>query len=120
MNGAERSAALPVIDVGPLIVSGHVTAAAATAVAGQIEAACRDRGFFYVTGHGVPTGLLAELADASAQFFALPLPDKMAIAMEHGGRAWRGCYPGSRCTAATCSRGRWRGCARWCSPTSTL
>ncbi len=27
----------------------------------------------------------------------------------------RGCWPGSRCTAATCSRGRCRGCARWCS-----
>src|SRR5215470_6459100 len=93
MNGAERSAALPVIDVGPLIVSGHVTAAAATAVAGQIEAACRDRGFFYVTGHGVPAGLLAELADASAEFFALPLADKLEIAMERGGRAWRGYFP---------------------------
>ena len=32
------------------------TAAARAEAAGRIQAACRDRGFFYVTGHGVPTG----------------------------------------------------------------
>jgi isopenicillin N synthase-like dioxygenase len=91
MERAGGSAALPVIDVGPLV--GGQRAAAAAAVAGQIEAACRDRGFFYVTGHGVPASLLAELADASAEFFALPLAAKLEIAMERGGRAWRGYFP---------------------------
>jgi isopenicillin N synthase-like dioxygenase len=62
-------------------------------VAEQIQAACRERGFFYVTGHGVPSGLRAELEDASAEFFALPLADKLEIAMERGGRAWRGYFP---------------------------
>jgi isopenicillin N synthase-like dioxygenase len=55
--------------------------------------ACRERGFFYVTGHGVPAGLLDELADASTEFFALPSADKLEIAMERGGRAWRGFFP---------------------------
>jgi isopenicillin N synthase-like dioxygenase len=91
VNRAGGSAELPVIDVGPLVGGGP--AGAADAIAGQIEAACRDRGFFYVTGHGVPTGLLAELADASAEFFSLPLADKLEIAMERGGRAWRGYFP---------------------------
>ena len=67
--------------------------AAAGAVAEQIQAACRDRGFFYVTGHGVPAELLDELAAASAEFFALPAADKMEIAMARGGRAWRGYFP---------------------------
>ena len=62
-------------------------------MAEQIQAACRERGFFYVTGHGVPDGLLDELADASAEFFALPAADKLEIAMERGGRAWRGFFP---------------------------
>jgi isopenicillin N synthase-like dioxygenase len=91
MAHAESSGALPVIDVSPLVGAGDVRAIAA--VAGQIQAACRERGFFYVTGHGVPSGLLADLADASAEFFALPLADKLEIAMEHGGRAWRGYFP---------------------------
>jgi len=90
-QGPAAPAALPVIDVGPL--AGGVQTPAAAAVAGQIEAACRERGFFYVTGHGVPDSLLAELADASAEFFALPLADKMEIAMARGGRAWRGYFP---------------------------
>jgi isopenicillin N synthase-like dioxygenase len=84
-------AALPVIDVAPLL-DGAVSGAAG-GVAEQIQAACRERGFFYVTGHGVPAELLDQLAAASAEFFALPVADKMEIAMERGGRAWRGYFP---------------------------
>jgi isopenicillin N synthase-like dioxygenase len=83
--------ALPVIDVGPLV--GHASAAARAEVAGQIQAACRERGFFYITGHDVPAGLVDQLAEASAEFFALPLADKLDIAMARGGRAWRGFFP---------------------------
>jgi isopenicillin N synthase-like dioxygenase len=91
MVRAGSPAALPVIDVSPLLSDGQATTTAA--VAEQIQIACRDRGFFYVTGHGVPDGLLADLADASAEFFGLPLADKMEIAMDRGGRAWRGYFP---------------------------
>src|SRR5271154_2432118 len=91
------SPALPVIDVTPLAGGGAGTVVAGRAAAGtvaeQIQAACRDRGFFYVTGHGVPAELLDELAAASAEFFALPAADKLEIAMERGGRAWRGYFP---------------------------
>jgi len=93
MPGAASPAALPVIDVSPLVGGGPLTGTETAAVAEQIQAACRDRGFFYVTGHGVPGSLLAELADASAEFFALPLASKMEIAMDRGGRAWRGYFP---------------------------
>ena len=73
MAGPSGSAALPVIDVGPLV--GDAAAAARAAVAEQIQLACRERGFFYVTGHCLPAGLLDELAQASAEFFALPAAD---------------------------------------------
>jgi isopenicillin N synthase-like dioxygenase len=89
--GAEGAAALPIIDVGPLLGPG--SAAAQAAVAGRIQAACRERGFFYVTGHGVPEDLLDQLASASAEFFALPAEDKLEISMDRGGRAWRGFFP---------------------------
>jgi isopenicillin N synthase-like dioxygenase len=91
MTRAGDWSALPVVDIGPVIGGG--TAAGVAAVAEQIQAACRDRGFFYVTGHGVPPDLIAELAETSAEFFALPLADKQQIAMERGGRAWRGYFP---------------------------
>src|ERR1700751_1779971 len=91
MAGSDGSAGLPVIDVGLMV--GRAPAAVRAGVAGQIQAACRERGFFYVTGHGLPAGLVDQLADASAEFFALPLADKLEIGMEHGGRAWRGYFP---------------------------
>ncbi len=92
--GRADEAALPIVDVGPLLPGGPPAAGAAVAaVAGQIQAACRGYGFFYVTGHGVPADLIAELTDASAEFFALPEPGKLEIAMARGGRAWRGYFP---------------------------
>ena len=75
--------ALPVIDL----------AAPLPDTARSVATACRASGFFYVTGHGVPDRLLAELAAASRAFFALPAPAKLEIAMERGGRAWRGYFP---------------------------
>ena len=92
--GRADEAALPIVDVGPLLSGGPPAAGAAVAaVAGQIQAACRGYGFFYLTGHGVPADLIAELTDASAEFFALPEPGKLEIAMARGGRAWRGYFP---------------------------
>src|SRR5690606_13788174 len=61
---------LPVIDVAPLVRRGLEAERAAAARA--IEAACRDSGFFYATGHGVPSPLLARLDTLSRRFFALP------------------------------------------------
>lgn len=74
--------ALPVIDISDL-----------DAAARGIEAACRDNGFFYVTGHGVPTALTDRLDAAARTFFALPEREKLEIAMARGGRAWRGFFP---------------------------
>jgi isopenicillin N synthase-like dioxygenase len=88
---------LPIVDVSPLLTPG---AAGLTGVAQQIEAACREHGFFYVSGHGVATELLSGLEAACAAFFALPLAAKMEIAMARGGPAWRGYFPvGAELTA---------------------
>lgn len=81
--------ALPVIDIAPLLTAGQDR----QAVAGAIGAACREHGFFYVSGHGVPPALIARLDAASRRFFALPEPVKNEISMERGGRAWRGYFP---------------------------
>ncbi|GLX94633.1 2-oxoglutarate and iron-dependent oxygenase domain-containing protein [Herbidospora sp. NBRC 101105] len=79
---------LPVIDVRPLLDGGPAERTAA-----EIEAACVDSGFFYVSGHGVPAGLIGELDDCARRFFALPEEAKLKIAMARGGRAWRGFFP---------------------------
>jgi isopenicillin N synthase-like dioxygenase len=78
---------LPIIDVAPLFGNGGAARARAAA---EIGRACRDNGFFYATGHGVDASHLDTMA---REFFALPDTEKMAIAMAHGGRAWRGYFP---------------------------
>jgi isopenicillin N synthase-like dioxygenase len=79
---------LPVIDISPLM-----SGAAGARVAREIEAACRDTGFFYAAGHGVERGTIARLDAAARAFFTLPEDEKMKIAMARGGRAWRGFFP---------------------------
>jgi isopenicillin N synthase-like dioxygenase len=81
--------ALPVIDVGPLFTGD----AAHAAVGADIDAACREFGFFCITGHGVDPALAARLIDCSHEFFALDVAEKSKIAMRDGGRAWRGWFP---------------------------
>jgi isopenicillin N synthase-like dioxygenase len=81
--------------VAPLLAEAGADAlpGGLAAVARQIEAACREHGFFYVTGHGIPPELLDRLAAASAKFFDLAQSAKMQIAMAQGGTAWRGYFP---------------------------
>ncbi len=82
---------LPIIDMAALLrppgSPGRVEVAAA------IAAACEARGFFYAVGHGIDAGALLDLESASRRFFALAEAEKMAISMDHGGRAWRGYFP---------------------------
>ncbi|WP_394845560.1 isopenicillin N synthase family oxygenase [Pendulispora brunnea] len=62
-------------------------------VATDLRVACERDGFFYVSNHGVSESLQTELEVRARAFFARPLEEKMAIAMDRGGRAWRGYFP---------------------------
>jgi isopenicillin N synthase-like dioxygenase len=81
---------LPIVNVSALFGADGVRRRKTAQAIGK---ACRDTGFFYASGHGVDQMLLARLELASRAFFALPDPDKLAIAMHRGGRAWRGYFP---------------------------
>jgi isopenicillin N synthase-like dioxygenase len=80
---------VPIIDVSALVTG----LGDRLAVARQLDAACRECGFFYVVGHGVDAALISRLERLARQFFALDLEKKMQIRMERGGRAWRGYFP---------------------------
>lgn len=88
---ALRSAALPVIDMEALFEAGRERDQ--TRIAAQIRNACRESGFFYVSGHGVGDEVIASLEAASRRFFSLPSEDKMQVRMARGGAAWRGFFP---------------------------
>jgi isopenicillin N synthase-like dioxygenase len=61
--------AIPIIDVAPLV---NGSPEQAQAVAKVVGTACRDVGFFYISGHGVPPELMARVFETSAAFFGGP------------------------------------------------
>lgn len=68
--------------------------------ASKLAHACKESGFFYLSGHNVSEDLQERLESLSKVFFALPESEKMKIRMENGGRAWRGYFPvGSELTS---------------------
>jgi isopenicillin N synthase-like dioxygenase len=69
-------ASLPVIDVSGL---RSASASARKAVAANIRAACLDKGFFYIAGHGISPSLIEETLRASRAFFALPAEEKIKL-----------------------------------------
>lgn len=72
--------ALPVIDISALMGGGD---GARTALARHIGAACRDRGFFYITGHGVPDWATHQALEAARALFDLPAEAKLALSKDH-------------------------------------
>lgn len=83
------SQTIPIIDIAPLRISPGLS----LPVAKQLGLACRQHGFFYITGHGVDEGLQKRLETLSREFFAQDVGTKLRIAMTQGGRAWRGYFP---------------------------
>jgi isopenicillin N synthase-like dioxygenase len=88
-ESAHEFSRIPIVDVGALVAGSR----GQREVARQLDAACRESGFFYAVGHGVDERLIERLRELSAQFFALDEATKLEIRMSLGGRAWRGYFP---------------------------
>ncbi|WP_197382882.1 isopenicillin N synthase family dioxygenase [Mycolicibacterium mengxianglii] len=67
---------LPTIDLRPLRDGADVAK-----VAQALHHACMDLGFFTVIGHGIPGDLIDAMFGHARAFFALPVEEKMAIAI---------------------------------------
>ncbi|HWL80465.1 MAG TPA: isopenicillin N synthase family oxygenase [Roseomonas sp.] len=72
-------ARLPLLDISRL----EGDAAGRAAFLEELRQAARDVGFFYLTGHGVPAQLEAQVRDVSRRFFALPEAEKLKVQMIH-------------------------------------
>lgn len=74
---------IPIIDISPLVAKADDAKMAEDAgvceVVRQLDKACREAGFFYVKGHGIPDSLLKEVRDVTRKFFDLPLEEKLKI-----------------------------------------
>ena len=64
---------IPVIDLSAARIGG---AASRQVVAREMDAACREIGFFTITGHGVPAATMDDLRSKAHAFFALPREEK--------------------------------------------
>ena len=73
---------IPVIDIAALRGDD---AAQRAAVASAIGAACRGTGFFLVTGHGVPAGVVDGVFAAAREVFALPAASKRELSIARHG-----------------------------------
>lgn len=79
--------ALPIIDISSL---DHSDSQHWQEAIQAIDSACRDKGFFYVTGHGIPAEQFAAMQDMAAKFFALSEQEKQQINIQHSAnhRGW--------------------------------
>jgi isopenicillin N synthase-like dioxygenase len=66
---------VPVVDLGPAREGGPAERREA---ARAIDRACREIGFFAITGHGVPEALVERLRRVAHAFFERPLAEKLA------------------------------------------
>ena len=80
---------LPLIDVSELVGRGVDVAGCAN----EIDRACRESGFFRVTGPGVSAELFSRMDELAHEFFFLPKSQKALVAMPLAGSAWRGWFP---------------------------
>ncbi|OMP01944.1 Isopenicillin N synthase [Corchorus olitorius] len=76
---------IPIIDVGPLVAKGDdlkmYQDEEVREVVKQLDKACKETGFFYVKGHGIPESLIKEVKDVTHKFFDQPYEEKLKIKM---------------------------------------
>ncbi|MEM6382431.1 MAG: 2-oxoglutarate and iron-dependent oxygenase domain-containing protein [Pseudomonadota bacterium] len=76
---AAQEKSLPIIDITGF---GEGDARVDEKLAMEVRSACEDKGFFYVTGHGVPDELIRAMRTQAEAFFDLPLAQKIAISKD--------------------------------------
>ncbi|CAN0918064.1 Probable 2-oxoglutarate-dependent dioxygenase At3g50210 [Linum grandiflorum] len=79
---------IPIIDMGPLLRKSDDpdmgSDPGVAQVVQQLDQACREAGFFYVKGHGIPDSLVKEVKSIAHKFFHLPYEEKLKIKMTPG------------------------------------
>lgn len=76
---------VPLIDIAPFRIGD---AESRGRVAAEIDRACREIGFFVITGHGISDTDLDAMRAVTRGFFGQPLARKLQIAPPRGQRAF--------------------------------
>jgi isopenicillin N synthase-like dioxygenase len=93
---------LPIVDISGLLSSDPV---AAQSAADNLGRAAREVGFCYISGHGIPPSVFADVLEASSRFFAQPIEEKMKVYIGKS-RNHRGYVPEGEEVFATGSKDR--------------
>ncbi|WVQ80705.1 hypothetical protein IAT38_002810 [Cryptococcus sp. DSM 104549] len=78
VEGSMSTERLPIIDISPYL-DPESTAEARKTASQTLDKACREFGFFYVTGHGLAPEYLKSLLKHGHEFFELPQENKDKI-----------------------------------------
>ncbi|XP_016490991.2 homoarginine-6-hydroxylase 2-ODD-C23.1-like [Nicotiana tabacum] len=74
---------IPLIDISPLLQKwDEVNESQNESIAGvvkELDEACKNEGFFYVTGHGIPLPFMEEIRRITRKYFDQPYEDKLNI-----------------------------------------
>ncbi|KAJ8546185.1 hypothetical protein K7X08_018768 [Anisodus acutangulus] len=74
---------IPLIDMSPLLEKWDHPDMAQDEGVGQVvrqlDQACREAGFFYVKGHGIPVSLMKEIKSITREYFHQPYEEKIKI-----------------------------------------
>lgn len=76
---------IPIIDVSALLAKfddpNMAEDLGVSEVVTQLDQACREAGFFYVKGHGIPDSLIKDVRNVTHKYFDLPYEEKTKIKM---------------------------------------
>ncbi|KAJ3695968.1 hypothetical protein LUZ60_001345 [Juncus effusus] len=76
---------IPIIDISPLVAKIDDPSKSkdddVLDVARKLHEACKDAGFFYVKGHGVPDSMIKQVREITREFFSFPTDEKLKIKM---------------------------------------
>jgi isopenicillin N synthase-like dioxygenase len=84
MGSVQEPSSLPIIDISSFIDPSS-SRQARLKTSDEINRACVEFGFFYVTGHGIPTSKLDQIISLAREFFFSPLSEKNKIKRHDAG-----------------------------------
>ncbi|KAH7024110.1 hypothetical protein EDB80DRAFT_631288 [Ilyonectria destructans] len=86
MVSANTNQALPVLDFSAF---GNVNTKDREQLVQDVQAACKDKGFFQIINHGIPSELQQGILNATKNLFALPKAEKLKV-QKVAGSPYRG------------------------------
>ncbi|KAF2804603.1 Clavaminate synthase-like protein [Mytilinidion resinicola] len=90
MATKDSASTLPTIDLSPFLDPNSSTEERESTVR-AIDSACTEFGFFYLTGHGIPSATTDRVLSLAREFFSLPKAQKEKIARAKDGfRGYQG------------------------------